>query len=306
MKGAPERILERCAYYVDNAPGMPVASETTPSGVKPIIYPPHLHSDNCVEVPITAEFKNEWMAAYAQFGMVGERVLGLAYKVDKARPVGEYKRQLERAETEEGTGEGAAGEGAKKTGQQAAGQATQEAYPTKDLVFCGLISLVDPPKDGVREAVDTCRGAGVRVVMVTGDHPLTAEAIARKVHIITKKTQREIAHEKGVPESEIPLSHPEVEAVVLPGHVLPGLTEADWDVILEKKEVVFARTSPEQKFAIVTHYQNKGHIVAVTGDGTNDAPALKQADIGISMGSILASDVAREAADMVSKVIRDK
>jgi sodium/potassium-transporting ATPase subunit alpha len=135
--------------------------------------------------------------------------------------------------------------------------------------------------------------------MVTGDHPLTAEAIARKCNIITLPTAREVAAAAGLSESDVPLTDPRVRAVVLPGYALPALSQADWDAVLAKDEVVFARTSPQQKLQIVENYQRLGHVVAVTGDGTNDAPALKRAQIGISMGSESASDVARETADMV-------
>jgi sodium/potassium-transporting ATPase subunit alpha len=161
-------------------------------------------------------------------------------------------------------------------------------------VFAGLISLVDPPKNGVDDAIDECRDASIKVTMVTGDHPLTAEAIARKVGIITLPTAREVAAIEGCDEEEIPLNDPRVQAAVIPGSVIPTLSEEQWTTLLQKEEVVFARTSPQQKLMIVDHYQKLGHVVAVTGDGTNDSPALKKAQIGISMGSSLASDVARE------------
>jgi sodium/potassium-transporting ATPase subunit alpha len=108
-----------------------------------------------------------------------------------------------------------------------------------------------------------------------------------------------VAAARGVRESDVALADPAVGALVLPGYALPGLSKADWDAVIAKDEVVFARTTPQQKLEIVRAYQAGGHVVAVTGDGTNDAPALKAADIGISMGGSGASDVAREAADMI-------
>jgi sodium/potassium-transporting ATPase subunit alpha len=135
--------------------------------------------------------------------------------------------------------------------------------------------------------------------MVTGDHPLTAEAIARMCGIITLRTAREVAASDGVDECAVPLSDARVGAVVLPGYALPALSDADWAAVLAKQEVVFARTSPHQKLEIVKRYQATGAIVAVTGDGVNDAPALTAADVGVAMGSVGASDVAREAADVV-------
>jgi sodium/potassium-transporting ATPase subunit alpha len=129
--------------------------------------------------------------------------------------------------------------------------------------------------------------------MVTGDHPLTAEAIARRVGIITQPTRREVAAADEVEEAAIGYDDTRVQAVVVPGSDIPGLSDADWRAILAKPEVVFARTSPDQKLAIVERYQAAGEVVAVTGDGVNDAPALKKANIGIAMGD-KGSDVARE------------
>jgi sodium/potassium-transporting ATPase subunit alpha len=130
--------------------------------------------------------------------------------------------------------------------------------------------------------------------MVTGDHPLTAEAIARKVNIITGRTAREVAAEDGVDEDEISLADPRVEAVVFSGKEIREklVTDAQWDAVLSKPEVVFARTTPQQKLIIVQNYQRRGEIVAVTGDGVNDSPALKRADIGVAM-AISGSAVAK-------------
>ena len=98
--------------------------------------------------------------------------------------------------------------------------------------------------------------------MVTGDHPLTAEAIARKVNIITRPTRRDVALEDGVDDSEVLLSDPRVEAVVITGSQIGSLEQADWDAILSKREVVFARTSPQQKLKLVENYQRRGEVRA--------------------------------------------
>lgn len=163
--------------------------------------------------------------------------------------------------------------------------ADPESYPLNDLVFLGLTALVDPPKEGVADTVLTCSRAGIRFFMVTGDHPLTAEAIARKVNIIAGKTRREVAVERGVDEDDIHLEDPDVEAVVLSGsEIRETLTDdAAWDRVLCKRYITFARTTPQQKLAICKNLQRRGEIVAVTGDGTNDAPALKQANCGVAM-----------------------
>ena len=105
--------------------------------------------------------------------------------------------------------------------------------------------------------------------------------------------------EDGVADHDIPLTDPRVEAVVITGSQIGALEQADWDIILSKREVVFARTSPQQKLKLVENYQRRGEVVAVTGDGVNDSPALKRAHIGVAMGSEGASDVAREAADII-------
>jgi sodium/potassium-transporting ATPase subunit alpha len=174
--------------------------------------------------------------------------------------------------------------------------ADKKNFPVADLTFVGLMALMDPPRPNVPEAVALCKTAGIRVIMVTGDHPLTAKAIAKQVGIIEGDTVEDIAEREGVPASEV--DHRRAPAVVVKGSDIDDLMEADWDRILSKRQVVFARTSPEQKLMIVENCQARGEIVAVTGDGVNDSPALKKADLGCAMG-ICGSDVSKEAADVV-------
>jgi Ca2+-transporting ATPase len=142
-----------------------------------------------------------------------------------------------------------------------------------DLIFCGLQALADPPRTGVREAIDQCRQAGIRVLMITGDHATTAGAIA---------------HQLGITDEP---------ARVLEGRQLRGLSKPELQDTVARTSV-FARVSPEQKLAIVSALSDSGHVVAVTGDGINDAPALRAAQIGVAMGRH-GTDVAREAAEMV-------
>ncbi len=151
----------------------------------------------------------------------------------------------------------------------------QRSQMEEDLIFAGLMGLEDPPRPEVPEALRKCREAGVAVIMVTGDHPSTATAIAREIGLI---------------RSDNP--------VIIAGDKLRALTDAQLRLALEAPEVIFARVGADQKRRIVEALKQKGHIVAVTGDGVNDAPALKSAHIGIAMG-IVGSDVAKEAADMV-------
>jgi len=142
-----------------------------------------------------------------------------------------------------------------------------------ELVFAGLIGLADPPREGVHKAIRTCHEAGIRVIMITGDHPETAGALAR----------------------EIGLAH---EPLAITGDRLRRMSETDLQLLLDEPGLVFARTSPEQKMRIVQALRRKGEIVAATGDGVNDAPALKSADVGIAMG-VSGIDVAKESADII-------
>jgi len=172
-------------------------------------------------------------------------------------------------------------------------------FPLEGLRFVGLISMIDPPRAAVPDAVAKCRSAGIKVIMVTGDHPITAHAIAKGVGIISpgNLTREEYAKEHNILTSEVPAE--KAVAIVIQGDKLKDLDEKDLDwIITEHKEIVFARTSPQQKLIIVEGCQRNGHIVAVTGDGVNDSPALKQADIGVAMG-IAGSDVSKQAADMI-------
>ncbi|MCL4291797.1 MAG: cation-transporting P-type ATPase [Acidimicrobiia bacterium] len=143
----------------------------------------------------------------------------------------------------------------------------------RDLELIGLVAIEDPPRDGVSGAIAACRAAGIRVAMLTGDHPATARAIAREVGLVTG-----------------------TERVVL-GRDLPDDEDALGE-LLDHDGVVVARVSPEHKLRIAGALQARGHVVAMTGDGVNDGPALQKADIGIAMGRT-GTDVAREASDLV-------
>jgi P-type Ca2+ transporter type 2C len=152
-------------------------------------------------------------------------------------------------------------------------QHTAEAVE-EDLVFLGLIAMMDPPRTEVAEAVKKCHHAGIRVVMITGDYGLTAESIARKIGIIRNPQAR-----------------------IITGFDLDSMSDDELKEAI-KEEVIFARVAPEHKLRVVSTFQSVGDIVAVTGDGVNDAPALKKSDIGVAMG-IGGTDVAKEAADMI-------
>ncbi|KAJ3005238.1 UNVERIFIED_CONTAM: hypothetical protein HDU68_004699 [Siphonaria sp. JEL0065] len=133
-------------------------------------------------------------------------------------------------------------------------------------------------------------------MMVTGDHPLTAEAIGRKINLMLSDTKE--LHAKKTGRDITSIREDEIHAIVIHGEKIDELTDADWDNIFSKDEIIFARTSPKHKLQIVKHAQSLGHIVGVTGDGVNDSPALKKADLGIAM-NLSGSDVSKEAASMI-------
>jgi Ca2+-transporting ATPase len=155
---------------------------------------------------------------------------------------------------------------------------TADVDPYEDLLFLGLVGMMDPPREEVRPSIETCQNAGVRVVMVTGDQPATAKNVARAVGLV-EEDKTEVIHGADLRSSE-------------------EWTEEERQRILQAP--ILARVTPKQKLELITLHQDNRSIVAMTGDGVNDAPALKKADIGIAMGE-RGTQVAREAADMVLK-----
>ncbi len=189
--------------------------------------------------PLDAEWRRRVLAANEELASKGMRVLGIAFR--PGRP-----EDLARA----------------------------NASPDleRDLVLIGLTGMIDPPRPEVKQAVVTCKEAGIRPVMITGDHPLTA---------------RQIAYELGISSN----------GKILTGADLARMSQVDLEAVVEDVSV-YARVSPEHKLNIVEALQKRGHVVAMTGDGVNDAPALKRADIGVAMG-ITGTDVSKEASEMV-------
>ncbi|KAM4051619.1 LOW QUALITY PROTEIN: sodium/potassium-transporting ATPase subunit alpha-1-like [Anomaloglossus baeobatrachus] len=223
------------------------------------------------EQPLDEELKDAFQNAYLELGGLGERVLGFCHLVlsDDQFPDG-FNFDTEDVN-----------------------------FPTEGMCFVGLISMIDPPRAAVPDAVGKCRSAGIKVIMVTGDHPITAKAIAKGVGIISEGNEmvEDIAARLNIPVNQV--NPRDAKACVIHGSDLKDMSpEQIDDVLKHHTEIVFARTSPQQKLIIVEGCQRQGAIVAVTGDGVNDSPALKKADIGIAMG-IAGSDVSKQAADMI-------
>uniref|UniRef100_A0A8C7H7D4 Sodium/potassium-transporting ATPase subunit alpha-3-like n=1 Tax=Oncorhynchus kisutch TaxID=8019 RepID=A0A8C7H7D4_ONCKI len=243
MKGAPERILDRCTTIIIQGK----------------------------EQPMDEEMKESFQNAYMELGGLGERVLGFCHLL---MPEDQYPKGF-------------------------AFDCDDVNFTTESLCFVGLMSMIDPPRAAVPDAVGKCRSAGIKVIMVTGDHPITAKAIAKGVGIISEgnETVEDIASRLNIPVSQV--NPRDAKACVIHGTDLKELSQDQMDDILRNHtEIVFARTSPQQKLIIVEGCQRLGAIVAVTGDGVNDSPALKKADIGVAMG-ISGSDVSKQAADMI-------
>ena len=146
----------------------------------------------------------------------------------------------------------------------------------QDFVFVGIMSMIDPPRTEVKDAIAVCKKAGIRVVMITGDHKLTAIAVGKELKLIEEN---------------------HVESQVLTGQELEKMTDEQLVDVVEHV-VIYARVAPEHKVRIVKAWKQKNQVVAMTGDGVNDAPALKMSDIGVAMG-ISGTEVSKEAADMV-------
>ena len=191
---------------------------------------------------LTATERQAIIAANDQFARDGLRVLAVAYRPLDSEHIGEDKWDMQTLED--------------------------------NMVFLGLVAMSDPPRQGVREAIEKCHRASIRIIMVTGDYGLTALSIAKKIGIVQGDDAR-----------------------VVSGLELAGMDDNQLKEAL-KGEIVFARVAPEQKYRVVNALQELGEVVAVTGDGVNDAPALKKADIGVAMG-VSGTDVAKESADMI-------
>lgn len=238
-KGALETVLPLCTLMDIAGPSSSMGRSSAPNSKSPPEY---------ASIELNETKRQELLKAEADITARGLRVLAVAYKI-----LPEYDKEAEKWDEKENN---------------------DRENLESDLTFVGLVGLEDPPRPEVKGAVEKCREAGIKIIMVTGDHPNTARAIAREIGLVDS------------------------EPVVITGAKLQTMSDAALQLILDSPEIIFARTDPSQKMRIVQTLKKKGHIVAATGDGTNDAPAIKAADIGIAMG-MSGTDVAREAADMI-------
>jgi sodium/potassium-transporting ATPase subunit alpha len=167
----------------------------------------------------------------------------------------------------------------------------------EELEFLGLVALEDPIRPEVPSAIEACHQAGIRVIMITGDHPETARAVAEDLGIF-KNTIANAKPTSNPNANANPNSNPNSNAEIILGHELENWSATQLQMALEQKDIAFARVRANQKQRIVQALKDKKHVVAVTGDGVNDAPALRCADVGVAMG-VCGTDVARESSDII-------
>lgn len=234
-------------------------------------YCTKVHTDEG-DQPLTPQVKKELKENFIKLANMGERVIGYCdLKLDvKLYPLG-YKFDTQKRN-----------------------------FPIEDLNFIGALSMIDPPREDIEKSIALCRQAGIKVIMVTGDHPVTALAISRQCGTITLPTAYDYAFEHHIELADVPAHiKNQFQAAIITGDELRKMSVNDLKKAQQKYlEITFARTSPQQKLFIVETYQSLKHVVAVTGDGVNDSPALKKADIGIAMG-ITGTEVSKQAADMI-------
>lgn len=272
IKGAPEYVLRQCTSYIDETYG---------------------------EIrPLDDKGKAQLMQNIASISQLGKRVIALA----KSNYIQYNKTKFE---------DRAASSKAKK-------------YPVKDMIFISCIAVSDPPRDGVYDTIKQLRGAGIKIAMVTGDSLPTAMSIGHQVGILSQlnpiheydtlhqfNEYEELNHgnlkeimdkymlenkSQDVEEQNMQLYNS--SSILIDGHDLDHISTYGWNYIFSHDEMIFSRTTPDQKLMIVRESQIRGHRTGVTGDGVNDSPALKNADVGISMG-LSGTAVARDASSIV-------
>ncbi|KAI8969932.1 hypothetical protein BDF20DRAFT_888480 [Mycotypha africana] len=263
-KGAPEELLRRCTHFMTNPLSSSSATQQIHADEKSLLVP------DCY-AKLTDDFVAQVYDENTRMASQGLRVLGLAYKLI---PPGAFDNLAN-----EGT-HGSIDNSNNSDKNEVLDEndlSKDQFFAESNLIFVGLIGLIDPPKKGVKEAVDICQMAGIQVIMITGDHIETATAIATQLGIFQRSDSKK-------------------NRAIL-GRELDLLSD---DAIMELNPcpTVFARVSPENKLSIVKALQSRGELVAMTGDGVNDAPAIKQANVGVAMGKA-GTEITKQAADIV-------
>ncbi|CAD5206669.1 unnamed protein product [Bursaphelenchus okinawaensis] len=214
-------------------------------------------------VEINNEFRQRCQESWEYFGNEGRRVIAFAHKHFREKS----HQKFDKTESTDG------------------------------LVFLGMCAMMDPPRPETSAAIQQCKEAGIKVFMITGDHPTTATAVASQIGLVGRHTEKVEAHGRQQVKLSVEASS-NVDWTVVQGEDLTDMTKQQWDHLLSYKYIIFARTTPEQKLLIVKECQERGETVAVTGGGVNDAPALAKANVGIAMG-VNGSDIAQKVADLI-------
>jgi len=267
VKGAPDILLPHCTSFLEG-------NSNTPQ-------------------PLSDEWKTELSRIQQAWSRRGQRVLMLCK--------GRYSPYL--------------ANGSVGSSNSAALQEELTRQGLQELCIIGLVGIMDPPRPEIKDTIAACRGAGARFFMVTGDFGLTAAAIAKQIGLFGSNQEPDTYEDIIDPSRKgnslgadgtfedlgsYEIGRPrfrEGSSLVLTGQDITRMSPGEWDLVCAYEEIVFARTSPEQKLRIVTEFQHRDGVVAVTGDGVNDAPALKAADVGVAV--VTGSDVAIEAADLI-------
>lgn len=261
VKGAPESVLENCTHCLTNG------DDGGNSLADPCAFPPPRNTSASVIEPMTPAVRQALLRQVAAWGDSSAlRTLALAIR---SFPIN-------------GTA------------------ASLSANDERELTFVGLVGLQDPPRPEVLGAVQACHDAGIRVIMVTGDNKATAVAVARQVGLLGPQAKRgdDVTMDGNEVSSSSTVDHDaEAQLTQLTGREFDALQDAELKSAAASSLAVFARVEPSHKTALVEALKAQGQVVAMTGDGVNDAPALRSADIGVAMGSGTA--VAKHAADMV-------
>ncbi|GMT28804.1 hypothetical protein PFISCL1PPCAC_20101, partial [Pristionchus fissidentatus] len=255
---------------------LPAPAENESRYVLMIKGAPEVIIDRCKTVQINAEdpvelteqFRLETQCAWESLGSEGRRVIGFAHRHFNDSDCAKFDKE------------------------------SVDKLVEKGLIFLGMAAIMDPPRPETAAAIQQCKEAGIKVFVITGDHPTTAKALAQQIGLINDHQHSPQHSTASFDKSHKIYEKKKRDWTIVTGSELTNYRESDWDSLLKYPYIVFARTNPEQKLSIVRECQKRDETVAVTGGGVNDAPALAHANIGIAMG-VSGSDIAKQTADVV-------